>query len=81
MLDATSVITAAGCALMFREWRQDWARATTGVIGTRSRASLRLNVGNAKALEEAAARVAPVPAAKAAAPGAKRQPQKSHLLK
>lgn len=68
---------AAGCALMFREWRQDWARATTGVIGTRSRASLRLNVGNAKALEEAAARVAPVPAAKAAAPGAKRQPQKS----
>lgn len=67
---------AAGCALMFREWRQDWARALTGVIGTRTRASLRLNVGNAKALEEATARVAP-PKAAPAAPGAKRQPQKS----
>jgi DNA-directed RNA polymerase subunit L len=66
---------AAGCALMFRQWRQDWARALTGPIGSRNRESLRLNVGNARALEEAASRVAPpkVPAG----PGAKRVPQKS----
>jgi hypothetical protein len=68
---------AAGCALMFRQWREDWIRAKTRPIGTRNRESLRLNVGNAKALEEAAARVAPVPLAKAPAAKAKRVPQKS----
>jgi DNA-directed RNA polymerase subunit L len=67
---------AAGCALMFRQWREDWVKAKTRPIGTRNRESLRLNVGNAKALEEAASRIAPTPLAKAA-PGAKRQPQKS----
>lgn len=53
---------ASGCAAMFRAWREDWMRATGGTIGTRSRKSLRPNLGNAKALEEAAAAV-PVPAA------------------
>lgn len=67
---------AAGCALMFRQWREDWMRAQTRPIGLRNRESLRLNVTNAKALEEAAARVAP-PRSVAAAPGAKRVPQKS----
>jgi hypothetical protein len=62
---------------MFREWREDWVKAKTRPIGTRNRESLRLNVGNAKALEEAAARVAPVPAKGPAAAKAKRQPQKS----
>lgn len=66
---------AAGCALMFRQWREDWVRAKTRPMGMRNRESLRLNVGNAKALEEAAARVAP--AKVAAAPGAKRKPQAS----
>jgi len=66
---------AAGCALMFRQWREDWVAAKTRPIGMRNRESLRLNVGNAKALEEAAARVAPPKVAPA--PGAKRQPQKS----
>ncbi len=70
--------TAAGCALMFRQWREDWIRAKTRPIGMRNRESLRLNVGNAKALEEAAARVVP---AKVAAPSTaakgKRAPQKS----
>ena len=66
---------AAGCALMFRQWREDWIQAKTRPIGTRNRESLRLNVGNAKALEEAAARVTP-PKAAAAAKG-KRVPQKS----
>jgi hypothetical protein len=66
---------AAGCALMFRQWREDWIQAKTRPIGTRNRESLRLNVGNAKALEEAAARVAP-PKALAPAKG-KRTPQKS----
>lgn len=65
---------AAGCAIMFKQWREDWIAAKTRPIGTRNRESLRLNVGNAKALETAAARVAPP---KTAAPGAKRQPQKS----
>lgn len=67
---------AAGCALMFRHWRQDWMRAMTAPMGSRTRESLRLTVGNAKALEEAAARVAP-PKAAPAPSGAKRQPQKS----
>ena len=67
---------AAGCALMFRQWREDWVRAKTRPIGMRNRESLRLNVGNAKALEEAAARVVP-PAAAKVAPGAKRKPQAS----
>ena len=67
---------AAGCALLFRQWREDWVAAKTRPIGTRNRESLRLNVGNAKALEEAAARIAPVPAAKAA-PGPKRKAQAS----
>lgn len=69
---------AAGCALLFRQWREDWLQAQTRPIGLRNRESLRLNVGNAKALEEAASRVA-VPAARppTAAPGAKRTPQKS----
>jgi DNA-directed RNA polymerase subunit L len=66
---------AAGCAIMFRQWREDWIAAKTRPIGTRNRESLRLNVGNAKALETAAARVAPPKAA--AAPGAKRKPQAS----
>lgn len=66
---------AAGCALMFRQWREDWVRAQTRPIGMRNRESLRLNVGNAKALEEAAARVAPPKAAPAAK--GKRAPQKS----
>ena len=70
---------AAGCALMFRHWRQDWRRAMTGPMGSRTRESLRLTVGNAKALEEAASLVAQrVPPKVAAAPaGPKRQPQKS----
>ncbi len=67
---------AAGCALMFKQWREDWNRALAGTIGTRNRESLRLNVGNARALEEAAARGKPAAAAKPA-PGAKRTPQKS----
>lgn len=70
---------AAGCALMFRQWREDWIKAKTRPIGMRNRESLRLNVGNAKALEEAAARVA-VPQASVAGPAAakgKRVPQKS----
>jgi len=66
---------AAGCALMFRQWREDWIQAKTRPIGTRNRESLRLNVGNAKALEEAAARVAPPKGI--AAPKGKRTPQKS----
>jgi DNA-directed RNA polymerase subunit L len=66
---------AAGCALMFRQWREDWVRAKTRPIGMRNRESLRLNVGNAKALEDAAARVAP--AKVAAAPGPKRKAQTS----
>ena len=66
---------AAQCALMFRQWRSDWLRAITGPIGTRNRESLRLTVVNARALEEAAARVAPP---KAAAPAkGKRAPQAS----
>ncbi len=65
---------AAGCALLFRQWREDWVRAKTGPIGSRNRESLRLNVGNARALETAAARIAPT---KRAAPTGKRQPQKS----
>ena len=68
---------AAGCALMFRQWREDWVKAKTRPIGIRNRESLRLNVGNARALEEAAARVAPAATPKAAAPGAKRKPQES----
>lgn len=66
---------AAGCAIMFRQWREEWMRAISGPIGTRNRESLRLNVGNAKALEEAAARVAP--AAVAAAVRGERRPQAS----
>lgn len=66
---------AAGCALLFRQWREDWNRALVGPIGSRNRESLRLNVGNARALEEAAARVAPPKTP--AGPGAKRVPQKS----
>ena len=66
---------AAGCALMFRRWREDWIQAKLRPIGTRNRESLRLNVGNAKALEEAAARVAPPKGI--AAPKGKRVPQKS----
>ena len=66
---------AAGCALMFRQWREDWIAAKNRPIGTRNRESLRLNVGNAKALEQAAALVAPPKAI--AAPGAKRKPQDS----
>jgi DNA-directed RNA polymerase subunit L len=66
---------AAGCALMFRQWREDWVRAKTRPIGMRNRESLRLNVGNAKALEDAAVSVAP--AKVAAAPGAKRKAQAS----
>lgn len=69
---------AAGCAMMFREWRQDWLKAQTRPIGMRNRESLRLNVGNAKALEEAASRVVPATAAKVApAAKGKRAPQKS----
>jgi DNA-directed RNA polymerase subunit L/DNA-directed RNA polymerase alpha subunit len=67
---------AAGCALIFRQWREDWVRAKMRPIGMRNRESLRLNIGNAKALEEAAALVRPAVAAKAA-PGAKRNPQAS----
>lgn len=67
---------AAGCALLFRQWREDWVKAKMRPIGVRNRESLRLNVGNARALEEAAARVAPAAAAKAV-PGAKRKPQAS----
>lgn len=66
---------AAGCALMFKQWREDWLVSQTRPIGVRNRESLRLNVGNAKALEEAASLVAPPKVA--AAPGAKRTPQKS----
>jgi DNA-directed RNA polymerase subunit L len=67
---------AAGCAMMFREWRQDWIKAKTRPIGMRNRESLRLNVGNARALEEAAARV--VPTTKVTpTPKGKRAPQKS----
>jgi DNA-directed RNA polymerase subunit L len=70
---------AAGCALMFRQWRQDWARALTGPMGSRTRESLRLTVGNAKALEDAASLVAQraPPKAAPAPSGPKRQPQKS----
>lgn len=62
---------AAGCALLFRQWREDWVAARTRPIGSRNRESLRLNVGNARALEEAAARVKPAGTPKAAAPGAR----------
>jgi DNA-directed RNA polymerase subunit L len=68
---------AAGCALLFRRWREDWVAARTRPIGSRNRESLRLNVGNARALEEAAASIKPLAAPKAAAPGAKRKPQAS----
>jgi DNA-directed RNA polymerase subunit L len=67
---------AAGCALLFRQWREDWVRAKTRPIGLRNRESLRLNVGNARALEEAAARVAPAVVAKAPT-GNLRKPQAS----
>lgn len=67
---------AAGCALLFRQWREDWISAQSRPIGKRNRESLRLNVGNAKALETAAARVAPPSTSKPAAKG-KRQPQAS----
>lgn len=66
---------AAQCALMFKQWREDWMQAISGSIGMRNRESLRLTVGNAKALEQAAATVA-VPAARAG-PTTKREPQKS----
>lgn len=70
--------TAAGCALMFRQWREDWIKAKTRPIGMRNRESLRLNVGNAKALEEAAALAERVPtAAKVPVAKGKRVPQKS----
>lgn len=68
---------AAGCALMFRQWREDWVAAQTRPIGTRNRESLRLNVTNAKALETAAARVAPPPAATKPGAKGKRTPQAS----
>jgi DNA-directed RNA polymerase subunit L len=68
---------AAQCAIMFREWREDWVRAKTRPIGMRNRESLRLNVANARALEQAAALVAPRVAPVQAPPGARRQPQKS----
>jgi DNA-directed RNA polymerase subunit L len=68
---------AAGCAMMFREWREDWMKAKTRPIGMRNRESLRLNVGNARALEEAAARVVPVAKAGPAPAKGKRVPQKS----
>lgn len=66
---------AAGCAIMFRQWREDWVAAQTRPIGKRNRESLRLNVGNAKALETAAARVAPTAVTKGNK--GKRQPQAS----
>lgn len=53
---------AAGCAEMFRQWRMDWLRASGAPVGTRSRASLRLTAENAKALQTAAASIAPAPA-------------------
>jgi DNA-directed RNA polymerase subunit L len=68
---------AAQCAILFREWREDWTRAKTRPIGMRNRESLRLNVANARALEQAAALVAPRAAPVQAPPGARRQPQKS----
>lgn len=66
---------AAGCALLFRQWREDWVAAKTRPIGLRNRESLRLNVGNARALEEAAARVAPAAVAKT--PAKERKAQES----
>lgn len=60
---------ASGCAAMFRAWREDWMRASGGTIGTRSRKSLRPNLGNAKALDAAAASAAAAPVA-AAGPAA-----------
>jgi DNA-directed RNA polymerase subunit L/DNA-directed RNA polymerase alpha subunit len=68
---------AAACAIMFRQWREDWRRANSEPIGSRTRASLRLNVTNARALEEAAARAAPVGEAVAVGPRGARVPQKS----
>lgn len=48
---------SAECAIMFRTWREDWNRLVLGGAGSRTRASLKPNVGNAKALEEAVSRV------------------------
>jgi DNA-directed RNA polymerase subunit L/DNA-directed RNA polymerase alpha subunit len=61
---------ASGCATMFRGWREDWMRASAGGLGQRSRKSLRPNVNNAKALEEAAASVPTMRSAAAAAAAA-----------
>lgn len=68
---------AAACAILFRQWREDWRRAMSEPIGSRTRASLRLNITNAKALEEAAAQAAPVREAVAVGPRPARATQKS----
>jgi DNA-directed RNA polymerase subunit L/DNA-directed RNA polymerase alpha subunit len=68
---------SAACAMMFRQWREDWNRVMSEPIGSRTRASLRLNITNARALEEAAARAAPVREGVAVGPRAARTAQKS----
>lgn len=68
---------AAACAIMFRQWREDWRRAVSEPLGSRTRASLRLNVTNARALEEAVTRAAPVREGVAVGPRAPRTAQRS----
>ena len=56
---------AKGCADMFRQWRENWTQVNTRPMGSRTRASLRVTLKNAKAMDEAKQTVA-------AAPGKKR---------
>lgn len=44
---------ATACATMFRGWREDWINVTGQGFGTRSRATLKPNLANAKALTQA----------------------------
>jgi DNA-directed RNA polymerase subunit L/DNA-directed RNA polymerase alpha subunit len=44
---------AAACANMFRLWREDWIRVSSAGAGTRTRATLKPTLANAKAMVEA----------------------------
>lgn len=69
---------AAECAIMFRKWREDWNRLVLAGAGSRTRASLKPNVGNAKALEDAVSRIVPTRVVSAKeAKATKRVPQAS----
>lgn len=48
---------AEQCVEMFRGWLENWRRVSGAGVGRRTRESLRPNVANARALEEAASRL------------------------